>query len=65
MNLPKVDRPQQSLRARYQVWKADMALRHGWFRVLLHVQGMACRPRNIRWHWRLLTHEFYDRKPRE
>jgi hypothetical protein len=50
----------RSWRSRYQVWKADLTLRHGWFRVLLHVLGMARCPRNIPWHWRHIVHEFHD-----
>jgi hypothetical protein len=42
--------------------KADLALRHGWFRVLLHLRGMARCPRNIPWHWRHIRHEFYGRR---
>jgi hypothetical protein len=45
-------------------WKADMTLRHGWFRVLLHLQGMARRPRHAPWHLRHIAHEFNSRKTR-
>jgi len=40
---------------------ADITLRHGWFRILLHLGGMARCPRNIPWHWRLIRHELYGR----
>ena len=56
--------PQLSLRSRYQVWRADLALRHGWFRILLHLLGMVRCPRNAAWHWHHMTHELYVRKPR-
>jgi hypothetical protein len=56
--------PRLSIRGRFREWKADMTLRHRWFRVLLHLRGMARCPRNIPWHWRHIVGEFYDRKPR-
>lgn len=59
----KAKSPQLSFRSRYQEWKAEMALRHCWFRVLLHLHGMARCPRNIPWHWHHISHEFYVRKP--
>jgi hypothetical protein len=64
MTLLKLNRARLPFRGRVQEWKADMALRHCWFRVLLHVHGMVRCPRNIPWHWRHIAHEFYDRKPR-
>jgi hypothetical protein len=60
----KPNRQRLSLRGLYQGWKADMTLRHRWFRVLLHLQGMARCPRNVPWHWGHITGEFYVRKPR-
>lgn len=64
MNLPKLARSQRSVHDRFQEWKADMTLRYCWFRVLLHLRGMVRRPRNIPWHWRHISHEFYDGKRR-
>jgi hypothetical protein len=63
MNFPSSNRQRPSLGSRYQEWKADMTLRHGWFRLLLHCQGMARCPRNIPWHWRHITGEFRAHKP--
>jgi hypothetical protein len=45
---------------RREVRKADLTLRHRWYRVLLHLRGMALRPRNIPWHWHHITREFHD-----
>ncbi|MHC1768648.1 MAG: hypothetical protein AB9869_30940 [Verrucomicrobiia bacterium] len=42
---------------------ADLTLRHGWFRVLLHLGGMLRRPRNALWHLRHIVHELHDDKP--
>jgi hypothetical protein len=63
MNFLNSNRQRLPWRGRYQEWKADMTLRHGWFRLLLHLQGMARCPRNTRWHWRHITGEFCARKP--
>jgi len=46
---------------RARQWKANMTLRHCWFRILLHLAGMLRRPRNIPWHWRHIVRELYDR----
>ena len=64
MNLPKPAHSRLPFKSRFQEWKADLTLRHGWFRVLLHVRTMVRCPRNIPWHWRHITREFYGRKPR-
>jgi hypothetical protein len=60
MHLLKRNRPWRSFHRRYQVWEADMTLRHCWFRVWLHLRSMARCPRHRRWHWRHLVREFYD-----
>ena len=64
MNLLKRNRPWRFFQGRFQEWKADMALNHCWFRVLLHLRSMARCPRNIPWHWRHIVSEFYVRKSR-
>ncbi|HOX04415.1 MAG TPA: hypothetical protein P5555_19315 [Candidatus Paceibacterota bacterium] len=47
-----------SCRGRVQDWQANMALRHRWFRVLLHLCGMARCPRHVLWHWRHIRREW-------
>jgi hypothetical protein len=64
MKFPKQNRPRRSVRSRLELWSADMTLRRGWFRVLLHLRGMARRPRNIAWHWRFIRDAIHDRKSR-
>ncbi|HXP63332.1 MAG TPA: hypothetical protein VN829_22715 [Dongiaceae bacterium] len=64
MSALKRNRRRLSLRGRGREWKADMALRHCWFRVLLHLWGMARCPRNLAWHWRHIAREFYAHEPR-
>ncbi len=64
MNSQWRDHPRPSVCSRYRVWKADMTLRHFWFRVLLHLWGMVRCPRNIPWHWQHIVHEFHEPKPR-
>ena len=64
MSSLKPFRPRQSHRDRWRAWAADLTLRHAWFRVPLHLLGMARCPRNIPWHWQHIVHEFYDRTPR-
>jgi hypothetical protein len=53
----------EALSVRFQAWAVEMTLRHAWFRVLLHLDGMVRRPRNIPWHCHHIVHEFHDRKP--
>ena len=64
MNHHNPNRQWTGVGRRYRAWQADLALRHCWFRVLLHVQGMVRCPRNSPWHLRHISHEFYRRKPR-
>jgi hypothetical protein len=63
MNFLKPNLRRPSSCGRYREWKADMTLRHGWFRVLLHLEGMVRCPRNIRWHWRHITGQVCARRP--
>lgn len=51
-------------RSQLEVWKANLTLRHKWFRVLLNLCGLVLRPRKFRWFWSHITNEFHDRKPR-
>jgi hypothetical protein len=63
MSLFNLNHPHATCR-RYRQWKANLTLRHGWFRVLLHLTAMIRRPRNVPWHWQHITHEFHDPTPR-
>jgi hypothetical protein len=59
MKLLSIFRIRSPMRNRNQLWVVDMASRHCWFRVLLHLACMIRRWRNRRWHWRHIVHEFY------
>jgi hypothetical protein len=61
-------------RARWRVWwrrtgarwhaaNADLAARHGWYRVWLHIAAAMISGRNLRWHFRGILREL-RRRPR-
>lgn len=58
MRLPAGSSSRLSFRERVQEWQANMTLHHWWFRVLIHLRGMARCPRHIRWHWRHIRREW-------
>jgi hypothetical protein len=45
-------------------WRANMTLRHCWFRIVLHLVGIIRRPRNFFWHARSILRELYGRSPK-
>ena len=52
-------------RLRRQMRLAALVQRFKCARVALHLVGIARRPRHFRWHWRCITREFHERKPRK
>lgn len=54
----------RACRSQLEVCKANLVLRHGWFRVLLNLYGLVRRPRKFRWFWPHIVNEFHIRKPR-
>jgi len=64
VRLMRFRRRWRSCRSHLEVCKADLALHHGWFRVLLNLCGLVLCPRKFRWFWPHIVNEFHDRKPR-
>jgi len=64
VGLMRLRRRWRSCRSQLEVLKANLALRHGWFRVLLNLCGLVLCPRKFGWFWPHIVNEFHDRKPR-